>query len=109
MSLKGLERIWSLRRRKTAGNLSGFQGLGTYLRGKFAQSYGRLIGCNLLCQGPRPWIKPRPSILSEQLKRKAFVLRQISLSLACSSPAKSDNPVVQMKRLPLYLPIKRHF
>ena len=46
MSLKGLERIWSRRRRKTAGTLFGFQGLGTHLRGKFAQSCGRLIGCN---------------------------------------------------------------
>ena len=39
MSLKGLERIWLLRKRKTAGNLSGFQGLGTHSAGKFAQSF----------------------------------------------------------------------
>ena len=44
-----------------------------------------------------------------QLERKAFMLSQISLSLACSSPAKSDNRVMQSKRLLLYLPIKRHF
>ena len=36
-----------------------------------------------------------------ELERKAFMLVQILLSLAFSSPAKSDNRVVQMKRLPL--------
>ena len=35
------------------------------------------------------------------LKRKAFLLGQISLPLACSSLAKSDNRVVQIERLPL--------
>ena len=57
----------------------------------------------------RGQIRPILRTFDWQIEQKAFVLRQISLSLACSSPAKSDKRMVQMKRLPLYLPIKRHF
>ena len=41
------------------------------------------------------------SLKKTNLEQKAFIQSQISLSLACSSPAKSDNRVVQMKCLPL--------
>ena len=37
----------------------------------------------------------------QPLKQKAFIQSQISLLLACSSPAKPDNQVVQFKRFQL--------